>query len=125
MSEQKTVSFVGTCPARSGVTLVSKRIQTAFRLMGIAVRFASGCNNLLRLHFYWGLDSSGPGSVAPGGVSLLRDYGQVDYVVGEGESKWLEHGLAVDAGGSYLKVYAENDDWYDHAVDVQMFLEID
>ncbi len=123
MAEVKTVSFYGTCAARSVVTLVSKRIQSPFRLRRIQASFPSGCNNLLALRFFMSRDLSAPAAGEPTGTSLLRDYGQVDYVVGEGEQKSMDHGISVAEAGSYLKVYAVNDDFYDHAVDVQMEIE--
>jgi len=119
---RKTICFYGNCPARSRVTLVSKRIRYAYELVGIAATFATGCNNELQLSFFVGADDSAPAS-APAELSVLQENGQVSYLVGEGETKWLEHGVVVSDIGSYLKVHAYNQDWYDHAVDVQITLE--
>jgi hypothetical protein len=120
----KTVSFYGTAPARSGVTLLSKRVSTSFRLRGIVVTFPVGTLNLLTLRFYASLDQQVPTITEPSGVSLLRDYGQIDYLAGDGEQLSILHSVQMAEAGSYLKVWAQNADWYDHAVNVQMTLEI-
>jgi hypothetical protein len=120
----KTVAFYGTAPARSGVTLLSKRISTSFRLRGLVVTFPVGTLNLLTLRFYASLDQEVPTTTEPSGVSLLRDYGQVDYLAGDGEQLAIDHSVDMAEAGSYLKVWALNTDFYDHAVNVQMTLEI-
>lgn len=119
----KTVSFYGSCDARSSLVLVSPRITRPYHVIKIHAKFPGGANNLLKLRFYESPDDHAPASGAPSGVSLLADYGQVDYVVGDDDSKRLEHHLVVDTGGSFLKVYAVNDDFYEHDVDVQIMIE--
>jgi hypothetical protein len=120
----KTVAFFGSCAARSSLVLVSPRISTPFTFKRFHCKFESGCQNLLSLRFYYSSDDQAPSSGAPSGLSVLREYGQVDYVVGDGDSKHLEHEVEVKEGGSYFKVYAVNDDFYAHDVDVQMEIEI-
>lgn len=120
----KTISFYGVAPARSGVTLVSKRVSTPLRLRGIVATFPVGTLNLLLLRFYVSLDEEAPATTPPSGVSLLRDYGQVDYLAGDGEQFRLDHDVHVAEAGCYLKVWGVNTDFYDHAVNVQMTLEI-
>jgi len=122
--ESKVVAFSGTCPARGELTLVSKRISTAYRLRSIHAEFPAGAQNLLALRFYTAPDPSAPATGAPNGVSLLRDYGQVDYLVGDGLPRDLEHHLQIDEAGTWLKVHAVNTDWYDHAVNVHMTIEL-
>ena len=119
----KTIAFFGTCEARSTKVLVSLRISRPFRLKGIHAKFPSGCENLVALRFYAANDDEAPSSGAPSGLSMLADYGQVDYVVGDGDTKRMEHEVEIDFGGSYLKVYANNTDFWPHGVDVQMFIE--
>jgi len=119
----KTVSFYGTCSALSSLVLVSPRIGTPFVLKQIHVRFPVGCENKVLLRFYVAIDDYAPSSGAPSGVSLLSDYGQVDYVVGDGDEKKLENEVEVAEGGAFLKVYAVNKDYYGHDLDVQMYIE--
>ena len=124
MDAIKTVAFAGTVAARSSQVLVSKRIGTGFGLRRIHATFPPGCINLVYLRFYISPDDDAPASGHPTGVSVLRDYGQVDYVIGDDQKKELEHHVEQPEGGYYMKVYAVNDDYYAHAVDVQMFIEL-
>jgi len=119
----KTISFYGTCPARGRVTLVSGRIRHAFTLRRIMAFFPAGCMNLMQLSFYSTLGQDAPSTEAPSEASVLAENAQVGYVVGEDQVKDLYHDVEVSSRGSYLKVHAYNQDYYDHAVDVQMFIE--
>lgn len=103
--------------------MASPRITHPYSVRGIDAKFASGCENLMSLRFYTSADDQAPTSGAPSGVSILADYGQVDYVVGDNDAKHLVHDVMVAEGGSFLKVYADNDDYFDHDVDVQMTIE--
>ena len=119
----KTISFVGECDARSKIVLVSKRINHAYTLKRIVANFEQGASQEMKLRFYKSLDDHAPTTGEPSGTSILRDYGQVDYVIGEASEKQMEHELEVDEKGSYLKVYADNRDFFAHLVDVQMYIE--
>jgi len=124
MAELKTISFFGTCLARSELTLVSKRIATPYQLNELHASFPGGTLNLMSLRFYTSSDNEAPAAGAPNGVSILRDYGQVDYLLGDAIYKHLQHQISVAEAGTYLKVYADNTDFFDHAVDVQITIEI-
>jgi len=119
----KTVSFYGTCEARSEKTLVTPRISTGYKIMAIHATFPLGCINLLSLSFYHSIDANAPSAGKPSGVSILMDYGQVDYVVGDGQKKEMQHECEMHERGSFLKVYANNTDFFAHAIDVQIFIE--
>ena len=119
----KTVSFNGVCPARSSLVLSTPRITHPYGITRIHVRFPVGCINELKLRFYTSPDDDVPSTGPPNGASMLREYGQVDFIVGDGDSKNMEHDLDVDESNTWLKVYAVNDDYYDHEVDVQMTIE--
>jgi hypothetical protein len=121
----KVVSFHGTCSASDVKTLVSKRIGTPFVVKEISARFAQGCNNMLAVRIYTSGDSDAPAAGQPSGVSLLRDYGQADYIVGNDDTKEMRHEVEVDEGGTYLKVHGTNTDAFDHTLDVQVEIEID
>jgi len=122
-AEIKTVTFYGVCLARAELTLVSKRIGTPFKLKGIHVTFALGCINLLLVRCFTAADDEAPAAGQPNGVSILRDYGQVDYLVGDNTKKEILHEVEVAESGSWLKVHGENADFFDHAVDVQIQIE--
>jgi len=116
----KVVSFFGTVAANSEKVLVSPRIATPYVVKEISARFAQGCNNLVINKFYIASDNHAPASGEPSGTSLLADYGQVDYVSGNDDTKRMRHEVAVGQGGTYLKVYAENSDSFEHSIDVQI-----
>jgi hypothetical protein len=125
MAERKTVSFGGTCAARSTAVLVSKRIMRPFALREIHVHFPLGCQNLVTLAFYASPDDEAPSTGGPTGVSLLADYGQVDWVRGDGVSKVMAHTVRFEAAGVWLKVYAANVDYYEHDIDVEMEIDVE
>ena len=125
MLSSKTVMFAGTCSARSELTLVSHRIMRPFQTKTFTIRFPTGTNNLMSLRFYYAGDPEAPASGRPSGISLLQDYGQVDYVRGEGIQITLDHVVADVHAGGYLKVYANNTDFYDHAVDVDIEIQVE
>lgn len=123
--ETKTLIFAGTATARTQTTLVSKRIDRPIRLDQITARFAPGCQNLLTLAFWLSPDDDAPTTGDPTGVNLLRDYSQSLTLRGDGEQIVLPHNQRVPETGYYLKVVATNDDWYDHAIEVDMQITID
>ena len=119
----KTVSFSGSCLARAEKVLVTPRITYPYTVKRIHCRFPVGTINLLLLRFFVSKDDDAPSSGAPNGYSMLRELGQVDYIRGEADEKTLEHEVEVEGEGTYLKVYAVNDDYYNHDIDVQMTIE--
>jgi len=121
----KTLMFAGTCPARGEVTLVSQRISRPFRTRRFSVRFPVGCINLLAVSFYMAQDDEAPAAGRPSGISILQDYGQVGLVRGDGVQIVLDHVVAGVAAGAYIKVYASNGDFFDHAVDVDIEIEVE
>lgn len=120
---RKAVSFFGTCPALSEVTLVSKRITTAFLSEEIQAHFPLNTNRLLELDFYISLDGQSPATGRPTGISFFQEYGQVNYITGDDETKRLKHTSLIQEAGSYLKVYARNNDTFEHTIDVQIMIK--
>jgi len=119
----KTVSFFGTCALRGELTLVSAQVSSPFRLVGSRLKFADGCGNQMRVEIVIGPDSDAPSSGRPNGTSVLSDYGQVRYVVGNDEVVVLHHDVVVSESPAWLKIYADNTDWYEHDVLVQLFIQ--
>lgn len=121
----KTLMFAGTCSARSVLTLVSQRITRRYRTRQITCRFPVGTLNLLTLTPYLSGDDEAPAAGAPAGIKLLQDYGQVASIRADGEQIVLDHMVSPDTAGSYLKIYAVNTDFYAHAVDVDITIEVE
>lgn len=116
----KTVSFFGECAARTTKVLVSQPISHPYEVTGIRASFSNGCFNLLRLEVFISNDGDAASSGKPSGTSVLSDYGQVDYVVGNDEQVNMLHNVLVDHGGSWLKVYADNRGYEAQDVSVQI-----
>lgn len=119
----KTVSFYGSCAAGSVVTLCSQPITHPFRVKKIRAKFADGCVNAMRVEFILAGDKHAPATGRPNGISILSDYGQVDYVVGNNEVVELQHEVDVREGNTYVKVYADNRDFNAHDVLAQITID--
>ena len=119
----KTVSFYGVCLANAKLVLVSDIIGHPYRMRKIRAKFAAGAANEMLLRFFISEDDEAPGNAAPGGMSVLAEHGQVDYVRGEDEIVEMEHYVEMETANSWLKVYADNQDFNDHAVSVQITID--
>ena len=97
MLVSKTLMFAGTCPARGEITLVSDWISRPFQTRQITIRFPVGTLNLLALQIFLAGDDDAPTTGPPSGIDLLQDYGQVDYVRGDGYQIVLNHVVRVTA----------------------------
>lgn len=122
---KKTLAFAGTCSARSVLTLCSQRIMRPFRTLSFTIRFPAGCLNLMSIRFFAASDNEAPTTGKPSGISLLQDYGQVDYLRGEAIQITIRHQIEASPAGTYLKVFADNTDFYDHTVDVDIEIEVE
>lgn len=120
---RKTVTFYGTTTAQGELTLVSDRIGHPYTMKRVRVSFPAGSINLHQVSIYIDQDETAPSSGKPGGISVFADYGQVDYLVGEGEVVELAHVVDVPWSNSWIKVYGNNADFYDHALNVQVEIE--
>jgi len=119
-ANRKTVPLAGTCPARGTLVLATRRIGRPFILRRIRATFPPGCQGLLALAFYLSEDPTTPASGPPTGLSVLQEYSSTDTLTGDSDTKDLLTELEQPLGGTWLKVYAANTDYYDHAVDVQL-----
>ena len=119
----KTVSFYGECAARSVLTLVSNPITHPFRTKKMRVKFADGCVNEVQIEIMVSPDNEAPATGRPNGSSLLQDYGQVRYLVGNDEVVEIEHDVEVPEGNWFVKVFADNGDFNPHDILVQVTIE--
>jgi len=119
----QTISFFGTVPANSNLTLVSHRITLPFRTKRIRASFAPGVQRLMKLYYFISQDSSAPTNEEPKGFNILSSLGQVNYITGDDEFKDLAHEVEYKESGAYIKIYAVNSDSYDHTIDSQVTIE--
>ena len=120
----KTVSFFGTASANSDSTLVCERISSPYEVQSISAHFALNTNRTLQLSFFISPDDNAPASGKPGGFNLLAEYGQVDYVTGDDDTKRLQNVASSQTSPSWIKVYAHNTDSFDHTIEVQITIKI-
>ena len=120
----KTIAFFGTCLANSTKVLASHSISSPFVLTEIKASFALNTNRLLKLSFFISPDETEQTTGEPTGLNLLGEYGQVDYITGDDESKFLKHNASQPTHPTWLKVYAVNIDDFNHTIDVQMTIEL-
>lgn len=120
---KQTITFSGTCLAAAELTLVSKRINYPFRVISFNASFALNTNRTLQLSPFVSPDPTAPTTGKPTGINILQTLGEVEYLVGDDEQKKLEHEITVNESGSYIKIYANNTDTFDHTVDAFVVIE--
>jgi len=123
-SRLQTLLFFGTCPASSGKTLVSRRINKPFRVKEVAASFAPGVNRLMRLEFWISPDDTAPTSKPLTGFNILAELGHAGYITGDDERKVMRIEAERMERGYYIKVFAKNEDTYDHTIDAQVTIEL-
>jgi len=124
MVRKTTISFASTVDASSNKTLVSQRIGTPFSVLRVRASFAPGCERLMKLYFFVSPDNSAPTDAAPTGTNVLTQIGQVAYIVGDDEWKEFPLEILFPERGYYIKVYAENDDTFEHTIDAQVSIAL-
>jgi hypothetical protein len=118
--QRHTISFFATVSASGNSTLVSQRISVPFVVHQVRASFALNTARTLKLRFFLSLDKSAPSALPLTGSNILADIGQVDYLVGDDDTKVLNTSFLSASGGAFVKVFAENTDVNDHTVDVQI-----
>lgn len=119
----QTISFFGTCPANSNITLVSNFIDVPFNTKKIRASFAPGVERLMTLKYFISGDKNAPTTEEPQGINILAQIGQSLFITGDDEFKEFEHETIHQVAGGYLKVYAKNSDVFDHTIDSQVTIE--
>jgi len=123
-NNKKAVVFFGTVTANSQITLISPLITDPYEVVSIDCKFALNCAGTLKLRFFLSPDDSTPTDEKPTGFNILEEYGQVDYLAGDDETKHLSVSATRRERNSFLKVYGENNDGFDHTIDAIMTIKI-
>jgi len=116
------IPFAGTVTAGGELTLCSDLISLPFTLNSVLISFALNTNRTVQIDIFASPDNDTPTTGRPAGSSLCELYGQVNYIVGDDEQKFITHDLVCNERVTYLKVYAKNTDIFDHTVDVICFI---
>ena len=119
-----TISFAGTVTAGTGLTLVSPRIASPFRVEKVLASFALNTNRTVQIKPFVAIDDAAPTTTEPSGINILEEFGQVNYVVGDDEQKEILQQFTNVTGGGYVKIYANNTDTFDHTVDVVVTISL-
>jgi len=120
---QVTLPFNGMVSAGGELTLVSKRLTFPYLVKRLVTSFALGANRTLQVKFFVSLDKSAPATGQPTGLDLLSLYGEDSYLTGDDEQKDFPHEIKVPEAGSYVKIYGNNTDSFDHTLDAQVIIE--
>lgn len=120
-----TLVFHGTVAANSNKTLVSQRLSFPFATRELRAHFALNTNKQLKLEFWVSPDSSAPTAKPLTGHSFLSTLGEVAYIVGDDETVSVPYHVLIPDVGMYLKVFAVNEDSYEHTVDAMIFITRD
>ena len=78
----------------------------------------------MKLYFYISYDTETPTDKAPEGVNLLSQFSKTPYLVGDAEDKTLPVEIEEFEKGAYIKIYAVNEDTYEHTIDAQITIEL-
>lgn len=117
------LSFYGTVSASSRNTLVSQQIRFPYVIDHIRVKFALGHEAKVQHKFFVSDDPVVVTSGEPTGLNILKQWGSVDYVVGDDDVLDMEDNTIVDRMGTWIKVFAINTDTVDHTVNVIVTIE--
>lgn len=119
-----TISFFGTVPASSQLTLVSKKIDVPFITRLIRQSFAPGVNRTALSRVFISPDDSAPTTEYPTGINVLAQTGQADYITGDDEFKEFAQETEIAEANKYIKIHVTNGDTFPHTVDAQVTLEL-
>ena len=109
-----TIPFADTVTASSEKTVSSKRIPFPFMFKKVNVFFEPGSELDVQIKVFVSSDDNCPATGEPSGTSIFIEYGQVDYL--RGDAGWVaaEDERKVLEAGMYIKMYAKNNDTFDH-----------
>lgn len=119
----QTITFFGRVSASSKLTLLSKKITAPYKIKRIRAGFPSGTNRLNLLRYYITQSTDAPTANPPIGTNILLSIGQVDYVTGDDNIVDFEHEIINAEANTYVAVYAENQDVFEHTIETQVTIE--
>jgi hypothetical protein len=121
--EVTTLAFSGTASASSVLTLAGNRIPFRFRVREVIIDWPIGTNKLLQVKVFVATDAEAPSTGEPTGTNIISPYGQRQYLVGSSGVQRYPIFYETNVPGLYVKVYGNNTDTSDHALDVRVVIE--
>lgn len=118
----RAIPFHDTVAAFSEKTLVSKRIRFKYKRVRVRVHFVLNTNYTLKIKPIISGDQDAPTTGEPQGSNFLDQLGHVDYMVGDDEVKEAIYYLEVEQEGTWVKIYAKNEDSWPHTIDAVVHL---
>jgi len=120
----QTLHFFDTVDANSNKTVVSTHLRVPYWIKYHRVRFPEGTERKLKIYLYYSWDPETPTTQPPEGHNFLSDYAATPYIVGDGETVEGPDESLVREMGSWLKVYAVNEDSFEHTIDVDITIDM-
>jgi len=119
-----TVNFVAQIAASTAQTFISRLIKRNFFLLGVRMSFNLGQDRKVHHYISVSEDDSLPGSLPISGFNPLSEFSEYDYLTGNDDFKEVYCYAPSRRRDSYIKLFVDNQDVFEHDVDVQVFLEI-
>jgi hypothetical protein len=119
-----TVNLSGSAPAGALTCFVSHLIKRPFITRTWAVSFNLNQQRLVKHYLYVSPDDFPVAALPDSGFDVLSEHSPTSYLVGDDQSKIIHYEATMENGNGYLKVYAQNDDAFNHDVDVQITIDI-
>jgi len=119
-----TIPFFSTVAASATAVLISKRINVPFKVKAVRVSFPLNMNRTVQFSFFVSDDNDTINTARPTGANIFAQLGQVEYLVGDDETKELPVELEVEQAGKYIKLMVVNADTFEHTIDAQMIVEL-
>lgn len=102
------INFAAQASSSANKTLVSKRIDSLYRITSIRISFDSTADHTVKVYPIVSRDPENPTAAAPAGVNLLAEWSQAPYFIGDAEVIDMKLDHPVKETGTYLKLYLEN-----------------
>ena len=112
----RVIPFKDTVSASSEKTAVSKRIPFPYLIKNVKIYFPPGSELLTQYKIFVAGDDSAPATGEPSGDNVFGTLGQVSYFVGDNSWIDMDADFLVQESNTFLKVYINNTDSWDHTL---------
>lgn len=117
---KRTLPFYGVVLANGELTLSSKELTFPYITSEFRIHFALNTNRTVRVKFFHAQDDNCPTTGEPKDHNVFSALGQVDFVTGDDETVRMGDEVEVPHRGTFVKMYADNLDSYDHTLHAEV-----